>query len=156
MLKKIIIKNYKVFPDFVLELNAGMNVIVGDNDVGKSNLLEAINLALTGRLRGNQIAAELSPFLMNLDATRQYISAMRSRRAAIPPEKRKMSSSPATTCCAPALRALERPASAATPSQCPGVGRRRAGRAGRRDGRRTGPGSRDNDARPDDVDTTVP
>ncbi|MEV6637870.1 AAA family ATPase [Actinoplanes sp. NPDC051470] len=86
MLKKIIIKNYKVFRDFTLELNPGMNVIVGDNDVGKSNLLEAINLALTGRLRGNQIAAELSPFLINLDATRQYIAAMRSRRTAIPPE----------------------------------------------------------------------
>ena len=86
MLKKIIIKNYKVFRDFVLELNPGMNVIVGDNDVGKSNLLEAINLALTGRLRGNQIAAELSPFLINLDATRQYIAALRERRTAIPPE----------------------------------------------------------------------
>ena len=37
MLKKIVIKNYKVFHDFVLELNPGMNVIVDDNDVGKSN-----------------------------------------------------------------------------------------------------------------------
>ncbi|MGI5213417.1 ATP-dependent nuclease [Plantactinospora sp. CA-290183] len=86
MLKKIIIRNYKQFQDFTLDLNAGMNVIVGDNDVGKSNLLEAINLALTGRLRGNPIAAELSPFLVNLDATHQYIQALRSRRPAEPPE----------------------------------------------------------------------
>ena len=44
-----------------------------------------INLALTGRLRGNQIAVELSPFLLNLDATRDYILAMCARQKAIPP-----------------------------------------------------------------------
>lgn len=41
MLKKIVIKNYKVFRDFVLDLAPGMNVVVGDNAVGKSTLLEA-------------------------------------------------------------------------------------------------------------------
>jgi AAA15 family ATPase/GTPase len=44
------------------ELNQGMNVVVGDNDVGKSNLLEAFNLALTDRLNGVSIATELSDY----------------------------------------------------------------------------------------------
>ncbi|MGX4657907.1 ATP-dependent nuclease [Micromonospora sp. SCSIO 07396] len=86
MLKKITIKNYKVFRNFTLDLNPGVNVIVGDNDAGKSNLLEAINLALTGRLRGNPAAAELSPFLINLQATREYVAALRARGPAEPPE----------------------------------------------------------------------
>ncbi|GAB3939216.1 hypothetical protein GCM10027614_20950 [Micromonospora vulcania] len=79
MLKKIFIKNYKVFRNFTLDLNPGMNVIVGDNDVGKSNVLEALNLALTGRLNGATIANELSPFLVNQHATREYIAALRVR-----------------------------------------------------------------------------
>ncbi|MFD0575230.1 AAA family ATPase [Dactylosporangium darangshiense] len=86
MLKKIVIKNYKVFRDFSLDLNPGVNVIVGDNDAGKSNLLEAINLALTGRLRGNAVAAELSPFLVNLEATRKYTEALSASGAPHPPE----------------------------------------------------------------------
>jgi hypothetical protein len=36
MLKKVVIKNYKVFRSFALDLNPGVNVIVGDNDAGKS------------------------------------------------------------------------------------------------------------------------
>lgn len=86
MLKKIVIKNYKVFRNFALDLNQGVNVIVGDNDAGKSNLLEAINLALTGRLRGNPAAAELSPFLVNLQTTRAYVEALHAGGSAEPPE----------------------------------------------------------------------
>ncbi|GAB3831784.1 ATP-dependent endonuclease [Dactylosporangium cerinum] len=86
MLKKIVIKNYKVFRDFVLDLAPGMNVVVGDNAVGKSTLLEAVNLALTGRLNGAPLAAELSPFLFNLDAARTYTRALRSGGRPVPPE----------------------------------------------------------------------
>ena len=60
MLTKIHIQNYRVFTDFTLEFSAGLNVIVGDNDTGKSTLLEAVNLALTSRLRGRLLASELS------------------------------------------------------------------------------------------------
>jgi recombinational DNA repair ATPase RecF len=49
MLKKLSITNYKVFASFVLECNEGLNIIVGDNEAGKSTILEAINLALRGQ-----------------------------------------------------------------------------------------------------------
>lgn len=49
MLTKIVIKNYRCYEDFTLEFNKGLNILVGDNDSGKSTLLEAIGLALTGR-----------------------------------------------------------------------------------------------------------
>lgn len=85
MLKKIIIKNYKAFREFSLDLSPGMNVIVGDNDAGKSTLLEALNLALTGRLNGNAIASELSPFLFNQETTRQFVASLQTGRKQTPP-----------------------------------------------------------------------
>lgn len=86
MLRKVLIKNYRVFNDFQLEFSPGINIIVGDNDAGKSTLLEAINLALTARLHGHPIAYELSPYLFNQDVTQQYISDLRAGRKPIPPE----------------------------------------------------------------------
>lgn len=50
MLKKIHIQNYRVFEDLTLEFTDGLNVIVGNNDAGKSTLLEAVHLALTSRV----------------------------------------------------------------------------------------------------------
>lgn len=38
-IKKIIIKNFKCFKDFSFELNKHMNILVGDNNEGKSTIL---------------------------------------------------------------------------------------------------------------------
>jgi AAA15 family ATPase/GTPase len=63
MIKKVVIKNYRIFQDFKLDLQSGMNIIVGDNDCGKSTLLEAVGLALTNRLRGKMLTPlELTPY----------------------------------------------------------------------------------------------
>ena len=44
---KIKIKNFKCFNElFELELNKGLNILVGNNETGKSTILEAIHLAL--------------------------------------------------------------------------------------------------------------
>lgn len=45
---KIRIREFKVFRRFELQLGDGLNILAGDNDVGKSTLLEAIHLVLTG------------------------------------------------------------------------------------------------------------
>jgi putative ATP-dependent endonuclease of the OLD family len=86
VLRKVLIKNYRCFEDFQLELSPGVNIIVGDNGVGKSTLIEAINLALTSRLRGNGLSAELSPFLFSQAATRRYIDGLRANEKPAPPE----------------------------------------------------------------------
>jgi predicted ATPase len=39
VLRKVLIKNYRVFNKFVLDLSPGVNIIVGDNDAGKSTCL---------------------------------------------------------------------------------------------------------------------
>ena len=66
MIKKVIIKNYKQFENFSLELNSDINVIVGNNEAGKTTLFEAINLGLTQKLNGRMIAQELTPYLFNI------------------------------------------------------------------------------------------
>ena len=44
---KIKIVNFKSFEgEFELKLNRDLNIIVGDNEAGKSTILEAINLVL--------------------------------------------------------------------------------------------------------------
>jgi predicted ATPase len=78
VLRKVRIKNYRVFKDFQLDLGPGVNVLIGKNDAGKSTLFEAINLALTCRVHGNPITAELSPYLFNWDATQEYVKAVRA------------------------------------------------------------------------------
>jgi DNA repair exonuclease SbcCD ATPase subunit len=50
VITRIVIKGYRIFQDFEFCPNAGTNIVVGDNDSGKSTLLEAIALALTGRI----------------------------------------------------------------------------------------------------------
>ncbi len=86
MLTKIQIKNYRAFKDFSLDFSDGLNVIVGDNDAGKSTLLEAVNLALTSRLRGRFLANELSPHLFNQDTVASYVAAVGEGANPAPPE----------------------------------------------------------------------
>lgn len=68
------IVNFKSFKDrFDLKLNDGLNVLVGDNEAGKSTILEAINLALTATLNGKYIKNELSQYLFNKEVVEDYI-----------------------------------------------------------------------------------
>jgi putative ATP-dependent endonuclease of OLD family len=42
-IEKVIIQNFKTLRNFEITLNKELNIIVGDNEAGKSTLLEAIN-----------------------------------------------------------------------------------------------------------------
>ena len=86
MLTKIHIKNYRVFEDFSLEFSAGVNILVGDNDCGKTTLLEAVRLALTGNLGDKWLARVLSPHLFNQTASKRYVDAIQAGANAPLPE----------------------------------------------------------------------
>lgn len=86
ILKKIHIQGYRIFRDFTLEFNDGLNILVGNNDAGKSTVLEAINLALSGRFRGRQLVHELSPRLFHRDISQAYVAAIQGGQAPTPPE----------------------------------------------------------------------
>ena len=55
-----------------------MNIIVGDNEAGKSTLLEAINLVLTGQLNGRNLNYEISPYLFSKVTVDDYLTNLKS------------------------------------------------------------------------------
>jgi putative ATP-dependent endonuclease of OLD family len=65
-IKKVNIENYKCFEGkFSIDFNHDINILVGNNETGKSTILEAINLALSGVLNGKYLKNELSQYLFN-------------------------------------------------------------------------------------------
>lgn len=60
-IEKVNIENYKCFGGkFSIEFRDDLNILVGDNETGKSTILEAINLALSGILGRKYLRNELS------------------------------------------------------------------------------------------------
>ncbi len=84
-ISKIVIHNFKCFREFKLELNTGLNILVGDNEVGKSTILEAIHLALTGIYSGRSIRNEVSSYLFNKDAVSEYLESLKTKKPILPP-----------------------------------------------------------------------
>lgn len=86
MLSKIEIQNYRCYRRFSLSFNKGANILVGDNDAGKSTLLEAIALPLTGRAGGRSLATDLAPYYFNATVVAEYFAALEAGKAVAPPE----------------------------------------------------------------------
>lgn len=83
---KVTIENYKCFNGkFTLVPNKGLNIIVGDNEAGKSTILEAIHLALTGLLNGRYLKNELTQYLFNIDTVNAYVENISEKKPAILP-----------------------------------------------------------------------
>ena len=86
MIKMIKIENFKCFKgSFLLELTNGINILVGNNETGKSTILEAIHLALSGVFRGKTITSNLTQYLFNYDVICEYIDDVNSGNAPEPP-----------------------------------------------------------------------
>ena len=83
---KVKIVNFKCFKGtFEIELNKGLNILVGDNEAGKSIILEAIHLALTGLYNGKNINNELSQYLFNSEVIEEYINSVNGGTPLPPP-----------------------------------------------------------------------
>jgi len=48
IITKLKLKNFKRFNSFAVDFNNNINILVGDNESGKSSIIEAINLVLSG------------------------------------------------------------------------------------------------------------
>lgn len=81
----VVIKNYRCLADSVIELNRNLNILVGDNECGKSTFLEAVYLALSGQLNGRLIQSELHPHLFNAAAVAEYIKSLVDKTPSKPP-----------------------------------------------------------------------
>lgn len=87
MLKHIHIENYRILRNFDFSPKSGVNILVGDNEAGKSTLLEAVSLALTGKVNGRWAQDELNPFWFTKEVAKQFFAQLNEDRAkATPPE----------------------------------------------------------------------
>ncbi len=77
LIEKLLIKNYKFFSDIEVELNSDLNVFVGDNDTGKSTLMEALSIVTTGKINGNYLEKLLNLDHFNSQVRNQYVEQIR-------------------------------------------------------------------------------
>ncbi len=84
-ISNVVIKNYRCLSDSVIELNSNLNIIVGDNECGKSTFLEAVYLGLSGQLNGRSILSELHPHLFNAGVVAHYIDGLVNKTPSPPP-----------------------------------------------------------------------
>lgn len=86
MISRVKIENYRRFRELEVDFKNGLNILVGGNEAGKSTLLEAITLALTGRVRGQWAQEELHPYWFNRSTVEEFFAAYRKDPATSPPE----------------------------------------------------------------------
>lgn len=71
-ISKIKLQNFRRFRNIEIRFNRGRNILVGDNESGKSSILQAIDLCARGsRHRVEDIGVET---LLNVDAVREFMA----------------------------------------------------------------------------------
>jgi energy-coupling factor transporter ATP-binding protein EcfA2 len=86
VIDRIVVKGYRLFSELDLRPMAGMNIIVGDNQSGKSTLLEAVNLCITGKTNGRWAAEECNPYWFNSAQVEAFFDAYSKDPKTPPPE----------------------------------------------------------------------
>ena len=74
-ISKLHIVGFRCFKDFEIKFNEHQNILVGNNSVGKSTILDAINLCVSGMHRGQPIRNSLSSYLFNQDYVKEYLKS---------------------------------------------------------------------------------
>ncbi len=72
-IKKVKLENFKKFKAQIFDFNDDINIIAGDNECGKSSLIEAIEICLNFRYRGKSLNSELTTELFNNDCVETYL-----------------------------------------------------------------------------------
>lgn len=86
-IEKVKIKNFKCYEGlFEAVFKPGVNIIVGGNEAGKSTILEALQLAMTGLLNGRSIRNEVSSYLFNVNIEQAYLASLSTKSPLAPPE----------------------------------------------------------------------
>ena len=74
-ISKLHIVGFRCFKDFEIKFKEHQNILVGNNSVGKSTILDAINLCVSSMHRGQPIRNSLSSYLFNQDYVTEYLKS---------------------------------------------------------------------------------
>lgn len=85
MIERVRVVGYRKFRDLTFCPHQNLNILVGDNDAGESTLLEAITLALTGRINGRLASDEVNPFWFNADVVKDFFAGRAAGQSPKPP-----------------------------------------------------------------------
>lgn len=77
-IKELRIENYKIFKTINILFNDNVNIFVGENDSGKTTILEALSMVLTGKINGGAILSRLTPDWFNNEIRTQYINDVKN------------------------------------------------------------------------------
>lgn len=77
-IKELRIENYKIFKSINILFNDNVNIFVGENDSGKTTILEALSMVLTGKINGGSIISHLTPDWFNNEIRVQYINDIKN------------------------------------------------------------------------------
>lgn len=86
MITRVIVKNFRRLRRLDFTPLDGMNIIVGDNEAGKSTLLEALSLVLTGRVNGRRASEEINPYWFNVDEVSEFFAQVATGAIVQPPK----------------------------------------------------------------------
>ena len=78
IITKLFIQNYKQLKCVTFTVNPDINIFVGENDSGKSTILEAISILSSGKLNGyafdKQIKANLLTLMFGMHIKHLYLN----------------------------------------------------------------------------------
>ena len=84
-IKKLLIRNYKSIEDTIIEMRPDVNIFVGENDSGKSTILEAISIVATGNLNGRSFEKQIKANLFNQNVREKYIASLKNIKSVMAP-----------------------------------------------------------------------
>jgi len=71
-IEKIRLSNFKKFKQFEVDFDKEMNILIGDNEAGKSSILTALDLALSGSR--SKVDSSGVESLFNIDSIGKFFS----------------------------------------------------------------------------------
>ena len=85
-INKMVVQNYKLLENVVVPLNPDVNIFIGDNDSGKSTMLEALCILTTGKLNGYAFERQLKANMFTSTVRTEYIQKIQNGEKIFPPE----------------------------------------------------------------------
>ena len=86
-IKKLLVRNYKSIEDTIIEMRPDVNIFVGENDSGKSTILEAISIVSTGNLNGRSFEKQIKANIFNQNEREKYIASLKNIKSVMAPPR---------------------------------------------------------------------